>query len=77
MAAKEFATARIGGVAEERGRRQMDLFGPVEGRGGGAPLWLDLPDQARMALTELMMRLILDHAGQFERHLPREASDDL
>ena len=45
------------------GPQQMDLFrgGPADA-GAGAPVWLDLPKDARDALVGLMMQLILEHA---------------
>lgn len=73
----------------ERPRRcqQMDLFDSAKPETGSAPVWKELPEQARSALTELMAQLILDHAaragirlfgaavsGPF-RHCPQAAAD--
>jgi len=44
--------------------RQFDLF--AQSAGGGAaqiPEWRTLPSETRQALTDLMARLILDHAN--------------
>ncbi|PPQ13743.1 hypothetical protein CV770_40930 [Bradyrhizobium sp. AC87j1] len=49
---------------QPRPQQQMDLFGSGLSNGAiGAPTWLDLPAEARAALTSLMMQLILDHAA--------------
>ncbi|SCB56168.1 hypothetical protein GA0061098_10991 [Bradyrhizobium shewense] len=41
---------------------QPDLFGSGLSNGAiGAPAWLELPAEARAALTSLMTQLILDH----------------
>src|ERR671921_823474 len=40
--------------------RQIDLF--AEDPGKTAPTWRELPEEARVLLTDLMARLILDHA---------------
>lgn len=43
--------------------QQLDLFDPPSGRERFAtPQWRSLPDAARLTLTALMTRLILDHA---------------
>ena len=45
--------------------QQIDLF--ERNPGGeeiGAPAWLELPAETRNALTSLMARLILEHAGK-------------
>ena len=43
---------------------QMDLFGSGLSNGAiGAPAWLELPAEARAALTSLMTQLIVDHAA--------------
>jgi len=41
-------------------KRQLDLFA---GSPPPAPAWSALPDQTRQALTGLMTRLLLAHAG--------------
>ncbi|WP_456637053.1 hypothetical protein [Bradyrhizobium sp. USDA 10063] len=49
---------------QPRPQQQMDLFGRGLSNGAiGAPAWLDLPAEARAALTSLMTQLILDHAA--------------
>jgi len=60
-----------------RGRQQMDLFDRAKPEAGGAPLWPELPDRARSALTELMARLILAHAAAAVPLPAKEAGDDL
>ena len=40
--------------------RQIDLF--AEDTGKTAPTWRELPEEARVLLTDLMAQLILDHA---------------
>jgi hypothetical protein len=56
----------------------MDLFDSSRPEAGGAPLWQELPEQARSTLTELMAQLILDHAAKAASLLPaKEAGDDL
>lgn len=48
---------------QPRPQQQTDLFGSGLSNGAiGAPTWLDLPAEARAALTSLMTQLILDHA---------------
>lgn len=43
--------------------QQLDLFNPLcDGERAPTPQWHSLPDEARLTLTELMVRLILDHA---------------
>jgi hypothetical protein len=42
---------------------QLDLFAhPYDPKVAGIPPWQALPAEARLALTRLMARLILDHA---------------
>jgi hypothetical protein len=41
-------------------RRQIDLFADASAM--DTPAWPDLPDAARSQLTDLMARLILEHA---------------
>lgn len=41
--------------------QQLDLFDPPCDA-EPTPQWQSLPDEARLTLTELMVRLILDHA---------------
>lgn len=67
--------ANSGRHKRPRGRQQMDLFDSV--RPGGAPLWPELPERARSALTELLARLILAHAATAVPLPAKEAGDDL
>ena len=61
-----------------RPQQQMDLFGSGLSNGAiGAPTWLDLPAEARAALTSLMTRLILDHAATIATSRAKEADHDL
>jgi len=48
---------------------QLDLFAhPHDAKAAQMPHWQALPAEARLALTRLMVRLILDHAtGAAER----------
>jgi len=72
------ATAANGGRRKRpRGRQQMDLFDSARPESGGAPLWPELPERARAALTKLMARLILDHAATAVPLPAKEARDDL
>ena len=60
-----------------RGRQQMDLFDSARPAAGGAPLWPELPERARSALTEQMAQLILAHAAKTVPLPAKEAGDDL
>lgn len=72
------ATAANSGKHKRPGwRQQMDLFGNAKPETGGAPLWPELPKQARSALTELMAQLILAHAAKAGPLPAKEAGDDL
>ena len=58
--------------------QQLDLFG------GGrlrpivdTPAWPELPAEIRATLTNLMVRLILEHAGGSRAGSPRETGHDL
>ena len=43
--------------------QQLDLFAhPSNAEPVPTPQWQTLPDEARVTLTKLMVRLILDHA---------------
>lgn len=43
--------------------QQLDLFDPpCDAESAPTPQWQSLPDEARLTLTELMVRLILEHA---------------
>jgi delta 1-pyrroline-5-carboxylate dehydrogenase len=60
-----------------RERQQMDLFDSARPAAGGAPLWPELPERARSALTEQMAQLILAHAAKSVSLPAKEAGDDL
>ena len=47
-----------------RAPRQMELFGIACGSTIEAPTWPDLPKETRRTLTDLMARLLLDHADR-------------
>ena len=47
-----------------RAPRQMELFGTACGSRIDAPRWRDLPSETRHSLTDLMARLLLDHADR-------------
>src|SRR3954453_9535598 len=55
--------------------RQIDLF--AEDTGKTAPTWRELPEEARVRLTDLMARLIQDHARLDGAAPSKEVSDDL
>jgi hypothetical protein len=56
--------------------RQMELFGGACGTATGTPTWLDLPGETRRTLTELMARLLLDHADRNQARPATEAGHD-
>ena len=55
--------------------RQIDLF--AEDTGKTAPTWRELPEEARVRLTDLMARLILDYARLDGAAPAKEVNDDL
>src|SRR4051812_14855632 len=55
--------------------RQINLF--AEDTGKTAPTWRELPEEARVLLTNLMARLILDHACVDGAAPSKEVNDDL
>ena len=55
--------------------RQIDLF--AEDTGKTAPTWRELPEEARVLLTNLMARLILDNARLDGAAPSKEVNDDL
>ena len=55
--------------------RQIDRF--AEAPGKAAPTWRALPEEARVLLTDLMARLILDHARLDGAAPSKEVNDDL
>ena len=58
--------------------QQMDLFGSGLSNGAiGAPAWLELPAEARAALTSLMTQLIVDHAAMTTTPPAKEVGHDL
>jgi len=61
-----------------RAPQQIDLFaeGP-RGRTGSVPAWSTLPADIQAALTELMTRLLLEHADQNRIGSMTEAGHDL
>ena len=61
-----------------RPQHQPDLFGSgLSNDASGAPAWLELPAEARAALTSLMMQLILDHAATTAAPRAKEVNHDL
>jgi hypothetical protein len=51
--------------ARPRAPQQIDLFaGARQKTIGDIPSWTELPAETRAALTDLMMRLILDHTDK-------------
>ncbi len=76
-ATRTTAAANSGRHKGPRGRQQMDLFDSARPEAGAAPLWPELPEQDRSALTELMARLILAHAATAVPLPAKEADDDL
>jgi hypothetical protein len=61
-----------------RAPQQIDLFaeGP-RGRTGSVPAWSTLPADIQAVLTELMTRLLLEHADQNRIGSMTEAGHDL
>jgi len=60
------------------GPQQLDLFGGDRPRGIVAtPTWRELPLETRATLTDLMVQLILGHAGANRCGSQREAGHDL
>ena len=66
-------------AAGQRGKpQQIDLFEHnPSGEMIGAPAWLELPAETRNALTGLMARLILEHAGKNRMASKMEAGHDV
>lgn len=56
--------------------RQIELFAEDTGK-MAAPTWRELPEEARVLLTDLMARLILDHARLDGAAPSKEVNDDL
>ena len=59
------------------GTQQFDLFVEVDDVRRQRPDWDMLPTQTRLALTDLMARLILDHRKKERELLPRETRHDV
>jgi hypothetical protein len=58
--------------------QQFDLFGEPDGDGAvQSPEWQALPNETRQALTDLMVRMILDHAQEACRPQPEERRHDV
>ena len=62
---------------QRRDTQQFDLFGGVENERQQTPSWDALPTQTRDAVTDLMMRLILDHKGNGRHPLTGETHHDV
>ena len=62
--------------ARRRVPQQIDLFAENHDI-GGMPAWSGLPTETQAALTELMTRLILDHADKSRIGSMTEAGHDL
>jgi hypothetical protein len=55
----------------------LELFaGEALGSAIGAPTWSDLPRETRLALTQLMARLLIDHADRNAACCAMEVSHD-
>ena len=64
--------------ARRRAPQQIDLFaGEPRTKIGGMPAWSGLPTETQAALTDLMTRLILEHADQSRIGSMTEAGHDL
>ncbi len=57
-------------------RQQMDLFKTGLAGSPGAPLWPELPEDARLVLTGLMTQLILNHAAEAAKPPSKEDGHD-
>jgi len=65
-------------TARRRAPQQIDLFaGDPRRTTGDMPEWSGLPTKIQAALTDLMTRLILDHADKSRIGLMTEAGHDL
>ena len=64
--------------ARRRAPQQIDLFaGELQRTIGGMPAWSGLPTEIQAALTDLMTRLILEHADKNRLGAMTEAGNDL
>ncbi len=65
-------------LVRRRAPQQIELFAEeVQGGTGSVPAWSTLPADIQAALTELMTRLILEHADQNRIGSMTEAGHDL
>ncbi len=65
-------------TARRRVPEQIDLFaGGLQTTTGGMPAWSGLPVEVQTALTDLMTRLILEHADKSRIGSMTEAGHDL
>jgi hypothetical protein len=62
-AARPAPSAR-NGTRRDLTARQRELFDNASGAAIDTPRWPDLPRETRRTLTELLARLLLDHADQ-------------
>jgi hypothetical protein len=62
-------------LAHRRGPQQIELFAGNAQIVGDLPAWSGLPTQTQAALTTLMTRLILEHAGT--QRIAAEVDHDL
>ncbi len=56
---------------------QFDLFAAPGDKAVPTPAWGALPEETRLALTRLMVRLFLDHAHDARGLQPEEARHDV
>lgn len=64
--------------ARRRAPQQIDLFAvETQTTVGGMPAWSALPTEIQAALTDLMTRLILEHADKNRAGSMAEAGHDL
>jgi hypothetical protein len=64
--------------ARRRAPQQIDLFaGEPQAKVGSMPAWSGLPTQTQAALTNLITRLILDHADKSRIGSMMGGRDDL
>ena len=59
--------------------RQLDLFGLPASTGFEQPVpsWRVLPEETRRAVTEMLVRLLLDHGRVDRRPIGTETVDDV
>lgn len=69
---------RIPTQSTPQSQQQMDLFGSGPSNSAlRAPAWLELPAEARAALTSLMTQLILGHVAATASPRAKEVGHDL